>query len=74
LFSIYQSIFSLSFIEETDFEKWSEDIKLYSVYDKDTNNLMGQFYLDLYPREGKYPHVHPILTIRLEYTLYNEVI
>jgi Zn-dependent oligopeptidase len=56
LFKIYQTLLSLKFNEvETD-NKWHESVKLFSVKDKDSDELLGYFYLDMYPREGKYSH------------------
>ena len=36
-------------------DKWFEEVKSYSVYTKE-GVLQGLFFLDLYPREGKYTH------------------
>lgn len=56
MFEIYQNIFSLEFKKIDPLYKWVEDIELYGVYNKKDKNLLGFFYLDLYPREGKYNH------------------
>jgi len=56
LFSIYQHIFGLKFEKMEPPYKWIGDLQLYAVSDAKTGEPMGLFYLDLFPREGKYNH------------------
>jgi Zn-dependent oligopeptidase len=53
---IYQEILGFRFEEVEKPYVWHEDVRLFSVYDKDSNDFVGHFYLDLYPRDGKYTH------------------
>ncbi|HEY3855007.1 MAG TPA: M3 family metallopeptidase [Verrucomicrobiae bacterium] len=56
MFSIYQRIFGLKFQRVTPPYKWVDDLQLYAVSDAATGEPMGLFYLDMFPREGKYNH------------------
>lgn len=56
MFTIYQTIFNLVFTEIVTDNKWHDDVQLYKVEDKDTGELMGFFFLDMFPRDGKYGH------------------
>ena len=56
MFNIYQSIFGLKFEKIAAPYKWIEDLQLYMVTDAATGEPLGMFYLDMFPREGKFNH------------------
>ena len=56
MFTIYQSIFGLKFERVEPPYKWIGDLQLYAVSDAQTGEPLGLFYLDMFPREGKYNH------------------
>jgi oligopeptidase A len=56
MFNIYQSIFGLKFEKIAAPYKWIEDLQLYLVTDSATGEPLGMFYLDMFPREGKFNH------------------
>ncbi len=56
MFRIYERIFGLKFQQIDPPYKWVEDLKLFAVTDAKTGEPMGLFYLDMFPREGKYNH------------------
>ena len=56
MFAIYQRIFGLKFERVEPPYKWVDDLQLYTVSDAKTGEPMGLFYLDMFPREGKYNH------------------
>ncbi|XP_068207968.1 thimet oligopeptidase-like isoform X1 [Palaemon carinicauda] len=56
LLGIYQTLLGLKFTQEPDADTWHDDVKLYRVNDAKTDEKMGYFFLDLYPRDGKFGH------------------
>jgi len=56
LFTIYEKIFHVKFVQVDPPYKWVDDLQLWAVLDAPTGAPLGLFYLDLYPREGKYNH------------------
>ena len=63
MFAIYQRIFGVTFQRVEPPYKWVDDLQLWAVTDTRSGEPLGFFYLDLFPREGKYNHfaVFPII-------------
>jgi thimet oligopeptidase len=56
MFATYERIFRLKISPLDAPYKWTETLKLYMVQDSKTGEPLGLFYLDMFPREGKYNH------------------
>merc|ERR550517_1596469 len=56
MMDIYQKILGLKFTRLKEGEVWHEDVEMWKVDDLQSGDNIGYFYLDLYPRDGKYGH------------------
>ncbi len=56
MFAIYQRIFGLKFTAVEPPYVWAPGVQLYVVQDAATLAPMGAFYLDMFPRDGKFNH------------------
>lgn len=63
LFSITQSIYGVRYeditgqgAERAGMACWHEDVKLFEVTDQASGDVLGHFFIDLHPRDGKYTH------------------
>ena len=55
MFKVCEEVFDLEIKPESSESAWHEDVELWSLWEKGGEQL-AYFYLDLYPREGKYTH------------------
>lgn len=62
ILTIYEELLELKFAREEHVDVWHDNVECYSVSDALTGDLFGHFYLDLFPRVGKYSHqcVYPL--------------
>ncbi|XP_061368085.1 probable thimet oligopeptidase isoform X1 [Gastrolobium bilobum] len=56
IFKIVQDLFGLKFEEIAGAEVWHCDVRVFSVLDLGSSELLGYCYLDLFSREGKFGH------------------
>lgn len=56
MLDLYQHVLNLKFTEVKQPPVWHADVQMYEVRDGQSNDIVGFFYLDLFPRDGKYTH------------------
>lgn len=56
MFAITQEAFGLTYQQIEPTTAWHPDVTLYEVNDADSGELIGHFYMDLFPRDGKFSH------------------
>lgn len=55
LFDVYQQLFGIQIARVEGADTWA-GVPLYEIRDAESGGHVGHFYLDLYPRPGKYGH------------------
>ncbi len=67
LFGIYSKMLGVQFVEVKDAKVWHPTVKLFEIHDGSDHRLIGYFYADFYPREGKYGHAaaFPLISGRI---------
>ena len=55
MFEVFGNLFGITFIQ-ADLPIWHPEVVVYQIKDKKTGELISNFYLDLFPRDGKYTH------------------
>jgi thimet oligopeptidase len=53
---VYQKVLGVRFEEMPGAKTWHPDAKGYRVVDSKSGEVLGEFLLDLYPRQGKFTH------------------
>ncbi len=69
MFELVQTTFGLTVEEQDAVGAWHPDVRLFVMSDTGSGEELAHFYLDLFPREGKYGHAAEfplILSRRLE--------
>ncbi|MCB0272308.1 MAG: Zn-dependent oligopeptidase [Bdellovibrionales bacterium] len=56
MFQIYEKLLGIQIKEAQTTDKWFDGIQFFEVFDTKTNKKIGSFYIDMFPREGKYSH------------------
>jgi len=63
MFSLFSTVFGITFDKVENAKVWHKDVLLYSVSDNESGEILGYIYFDLFPREGKYGHeaMNPVI-------------
>jgi thimet oligopeptidase len=67
VFGIYSKLLGVTFTKRDVANVWNPDVTEWAVHDSATGRYIGDFYLDLFPRPGKYEHFasFPLLPYRV---------
>lgn len=56
LMNVTSRLYGIEFRENRKLPVWHEDVRGFDVHDRASGKYISSFYLDLFPREGKYKH------------------
>ena len=56
MLKVSSDLYDLEFRANPDLPKWHDDVRGYDVFDRANGTYLSSFYLDLFPRDGKYKH------------------
>lgn len=56
LFNAYQTLLAVKFRKVDDASAWAPGVTLYQVEDAGSGEVLAYFFMDMFPREGKYKH------------------
>ena len=56
MFDIYQTLLSVSFNEKSNIPVWHESVRAFEVTNQGGDEPIAYFFMDLFPRKGKYQH------------------
>lgn len=56
MFDLTSEMFGINYREIEEFDRWHPDVRLFAVDDAASGEEIARFYLDLFPREGKFGH------------------
>ncbi|MCA9751619.1 MAG: M3 family metallopeptidase [bacterium] len=56
MFDITQEMFGIRYEEVKDAKTWNPDVQLFEIYDAASGDFIADFYVDLFPRDGKFGH------------------
>ncbi len=58
MFQVYSTLFGVTFTEVPKAQVWADGVKLYEVHEGQGpgGKLLAKFYVDMFPRDGKYGH------------------
>jgi thimet oligopeptidase len=57
MFELFGTVLGVRFAEIRPAKAWHPGVRLFETRDSRDGSLIGHFYLDLHPREGKYKHM-----------------
>ncbi|MBI5594925.1 MAG: Zn-dependent oligopeptidase [Elusimicrobia bacterium] len=68
MLELYEGLLGLRFTRLEGAKAWHPEVRAYTVEDAGSGAELGRFYLDLYPRDGKFKHaaVFPLIHGRRE--------
>jgi thimet oligopeptidase len=56
MMNVTGTLYGVEFRPNAALKTWHSDVRAYDVFDKASQKYLSSFYLDLFPRDGKYKH------------------